>query len=321
MIEQRKGSLSAIKDNSAGWFAYVNRPIKELATTGSSSVESDAIKYGSNRLGYTNTRRNQVVQKYPSVPKNLLLESMYSLSEVTKLVHDYFPDENDIVGIVQSWGYTVREPFVFKGVTNPASYFRKVFLESDILASSPYLLRFDNSPVIRTALSSLESGYDIIEFEENQYISIHKLQKFGVDKRCIERFCNNVKRAMFNNRFFTATTIARANLCQEIDSLGFGETFYSSLLKNSVLFEKTYFGKTIIYSFSNRKVSGTDVIEEIVRINHRISLDELILALQNEYGITISRAALLSRIKDTSLYYDSILDYIYQDYESYYADI
>ena len=39
------------------------------------------------------------------------------------------------------------------------------------------------------------------------------------------------------------------------------------------------------------------------------------------YGITLTRNAIIRRVKESELYYDKILDYIYKDYETYYWDM
>jgi len=43
--------------------------------------------------------------------------------------------------------------------------------------------------------------------------------------------------------------------------------------------------------------------------------------LERRYGIVMTRSGLLTHIKDSSLYYDKVLDYVYKDYETYYQDV
>jgi hypothetical protein len=246
---------------------------------------------------------------------------MYTIAEVTNLVHNIYPNEHDAVGVMQSWGYLVRGQFVYRGFPSPAAYFRATFTEPDTLAILPFISRFDNDPLIRSTLDALEKNYEIIEFEENQYINIRRLRKFGIDKSHIDQFCKKACAAFDKTAFFTATSILNMGLCPEIDGLGFGVVFYDSLLKNSSLFSKAHFGKTIIYSPQGKKLSGNNILYEYVQKAERIPLDILIDNLSTDYGISISRAGILSRIKETTLHYDPIFDAVYKDYETYYADV
>lgn len=43
--------------------------------------------------------------------------------------------------------------------------------------------------------------------------------------------------------------------------------------------------------------------------------------MKDIYGIELERNSVLARIKDSKLYYDKILDYIYKDYETYNEDV
>jgi hypothetical protein len=43
--------------------------------------------------------------------------------------------------------------------------------------------------------------------------------------------------------------------------------------------------------------------------------------LQTVYGIRLTRNALLPQIKDSEMYYDEIMDYVYKDYDTYYEDV
>ena len=50
-------------------------------------------------------------------------------------------------------------------------------------------------------------------------------------------------------------------------------------------------------------------------------VNSLLYDLERKYGITMTRSGLLTHIKNSTLYYDKILDYVYKDYETYYQDI
>ena len=280
------------------------------------------------QIRFTNSNRHaidiakdSVPRTFLPIPKNLSLKNMYTLTEASNLVHNIYPNEQDAVGVMQSWGYSARGQFVYRGFPSPAAYFRATFTEPDTLAVSPFFSRFDNDPLIRSTLDALEHNYEIIEFEENQYINIRRLRKFGIDKAHINQLCEKACAALDTLAFFTATSIMNMGLCPEIDGLGFGGVFYDSLLKNSPLFSKSHFGKTIIYSPQGQKLSGNDVLYEYVQRVERIPLDTLIENLSSDYGISISRAGILSRIKETTLHYDPIFDAVYKDYETYYADV
>lgn len=323
MLERRSGTLSAIKDCSNGWFSYVNRPITDVSFGGAASPDK-----------YTNTNDTSTetmpangnafslrTKVFPKKPESLLLDNMYSLKEITKVVKSTFPDEHDVIGTVRSWGYVVRDPFVFKGFSHPRDYFKAEFAQPDIFASSPYMLRFDNNPLIKLTLESLEKDYDIIEFEENQYISIRRLTKFGLSKQSIKSFCQAVHKRMASRRFFTATNAYNECMDCGIEDMGFGTLFYDSLLRHSNLFNVGYWNRTAIYSAQDVIINASSFLIEYMNAVGRITVDEFIRNMQDDYGITLTRSIVLSRIKDTPIFHDQILDYLYRDYDTYFGDV
>ena len=63
------------------------------------------------------------------------------------------------------------------------------------------------------------------------------------------------------------------------------------------------------------------LLAEYVKKNNCIGVDNLIADFSTDFGIKLERTAILSQIKGTEMYHNTILDYIYKNYESYYQDV
>ena len=200
------------------------------------------------------------------------------------------------------------------------SFFMQKFRKSDILDITPYLQQY-GTEAIQTALKSMEENLDILEFEENQYINIRKLEKAGVNKTQLQAYGDEVCKAASQMKFFTVRLLKQEGFTSELDELGFGDVFYEFLLSQDKRFAKLSVGKTAVFSSTVKKFNTVDFLTEYMTQVSVTDVNSLLDDLERKYGITMTRSGLLTHIKNSTLYYDKILDYVYKDYETYYQDI
>ena len=62
-------------------------------------------------------------------------------------------------------------------------------------------------------------------------------------------------------------------------------------------------------------------LEWLLEKEERMELDDLVQHLDQRYGIDAHREKLLGILKDTSLYYDTIMDTVYIDYDTYFEEV
>ena len=329
MIADRYGTLSAINSCYYSWFTYVNRPVVFPFESEVAKERNNTLLSGLSSVGLSSTTSDEgswttkldTNRKYPSKPANLSMDKLYSLREISKLVIELYPTEQNILGTIRSWGFLIRDPFVYDTNTTPLEYLKTVFLSQDIFSSAPYLLRFDNNQLVKSILSDLEKDYTIMEFEENQYINIRKLEKIGIRKEDILSCCDQIRKEFGQEPFFTAKQVRDAEITPLIDSLGFDYAFYDSIIRNCCSLVRTTIGKTSVYSFIWEKITVSNIIVEFLSNVRVIAIDQLVDTFINKYGIELTRSAILSKIKETDLYYDNILDYLYINFEAYHDDL
>ena len=208
----------------------------------------------------------------------------------------------------------------FSTLESRKSFFIRKFQQSDILDITPYLQQY-GTEAIQAALKSMEENLDIIEFEENQYINIRKLETAGIKKNQLYAYGDAVADVSAGQAFFTVKSLKLDGFVSPLDDLGFGEVFYVFLLSQDRRFAKLSVGKTAIFSSTLSKFDTADFLVEYMSRVGVTDVDSLLDDLDRRYGIVMTRSGLLTHIKDSSLYYDKVLDYVYKDYETYYQDV
>lgn len=208
----------------------------------------------------------------------------------------------------------------FSTLESRKSFFMQQFQKSDILDITPYIQQY-GTEAIRAALKSMEEELDILEFEENQYINIRKLEKAGIKKSQLQAYGEDVCKATSQMKFFTVKSLRQKGLASDLEDLGFGDVFYEFLLDQNKHFAKLSVGKAAVFSSTVKKFTTVDFLTEYMNQVNVIDVDSLLDDLACKYGITMTRSGLLTHIKGSTLYYDKILDYLYKDYETYYQDV
>ena len=64
-----------------------------------------------------------------------------------------------------------------------------------------------------------------------------------------------------------------------------------------------------------------DLLTELLLDREKIEIYDLKDLLEQEYGIVLDKDKLTGLIKESSLYYDSIMETVYLDYDTYFEEI
>lgn len=102
--------------------------------------------------------------------------------------------------------------------------------------------------------------------------------------------------------------------------VGLEDWFNAGLLKNSkkIRFIKT--GGGIIFSKGDRQFTTVDFIRFILKSKRKMDIDDFTDYVFEEYGIRLLREKITWLIKNTDLYYDSIMEKVYLTKEDYYDE-
>ena len=173
-------------------------------------------------------------------------------------------------------------------------------------------------------LDKLKSDYEIIEFTPSKYISIKKLMEFGITKKILSDYCNDVLDFVGDGKYFTLFSLKEEGFLHELDNLGFEDWFYTSILiehRPNLSHRRAGGNKIMIKGDFNLQV--VEFLEYIVYKQKSLSVDVYDLSdiLKNEYNINIERSKLIEITRSSSMHYDAISGKIFADYDTYYKEV
>ena len=173
-------------------------------------------------------------------------------------------------------------------------------------------------------LYKLKADYEIIEFSPNKYINFRKLQQFGITKKMLRNYCDNVLNFVGGSKYFTLCSLRKEGFSHELDQLGFDEWFYTSILveeKNNFSYQRIGGNKVMLSG--NYNVLFEDFLEYIVYSQDSLFIDiyELSHRLQSYYNVDVNTWKLIEIIKNSSMFYDVVSEKVYADYDIYFEEV
>lgn len=219
------------------------------------------------------------------------------------------------------WESTYDDNSAHKRIkSNPIAELIALFENIELIDAFEYSEKYEEAN-IRVALKALEEKRKIFKYADNKYINVLRLEKNGIGEEQIKDFCKRIYEYGRAMHYFSPLLVERANVCPEIADIGFGEMFYCSLLKSDSRLSRKQIGDTYIFSTDKDSITIIDIISDYVQEVTYASVDEIVAKMSEKYGIQMSRTSVIARVKESQLYHDKILDYIYKDYETYYQDV
>ena len=178
-----------------------------------------------------------------------------------------------------------------------------------------------NIGAFTSTLDHLRQRRELVEFEPHQLIHIRRLEAGGVTREKLEDYCSGVLSWLGENRVFTIRSLRKSGFAHELDDLGFDDWFYSSLLCEDPRFSSRRIGGTRLLCSGQRAITLEDLLADILLECEKIEIFDLIDLLEEDYGILLEKDKLTWLIKESSLYYDSIMETVYLDYDTYFEEI
>lgn len=260
------------------------------------------------------------------VLKAELPDEFYYISEIKALYKKLF-ENADVEEInprsLKSLGYTVFTSYVLKNYTTSDAYFRDVLNSKDVFSIKEFNERYGNHRVYTTTIYDMRRNYDILLFEDDQYINFRRIEKLGITKDDIKAFCNEVYDQIDENQYFTIHSLQELEINTALESLGFDEIFLAGILAMSKKFLYTQvFGQLVFYKGRNLPdISKKSFILYALSKYDSVAIDDFIADCVEEYGIAISdRYEITGVLGNTDFYYDSIMDKVYKNKNYYYAE-
>ncbi len=255
-----------------------------------------------------------------------LVEDFYYIDELRKIYVSLFanadPEEINPYTL-KKMGFLIRSDYAIQNFPTAAAFFTDLLTKSDVYDISDYQKQYGSTPAFSQALAKLLSQHSIFLFEKKQIISMRKLSKLGVTEELIQDYFDSVQAFAEEDTYFTVYSLRDAGFTHALDRLGFEDYFYSMLLTTDSRFgSQSFFGNTVFYNGNTSgRMSKAAFLQAQLREYESVDPDVFVEDMEDRFSIHIpDRYEILNAIRDTELYYDSIMDKVYCDKSTYYAD-
>ena len=260
-----------------------------------------------------------------SVMHQLLTEDFYTISEVNRIFFHRFPDADDAYinpYSLKTLGFHVFSGYIIsKRYSSASEYFDSLLTECDITDLRDINPQISILSAYLSELSALRKAKVIIEYEPHRLIHIRRLEAGGVTKEELIDYCDQVLKWVGSDQIFTIHTLRKSGFAHELDDLGFDDWFYSSLLCEDPRFSSRRMGGTRLLYSGNKAIMLENLLTDILLAWEKIGVYELRELLENDYGIVLDIYNLIELVKESSLYYDNIMETVYIDYDTYFEEI
>ena len=109
---------------------------------------------------------------------------------------------------------------------------------------------------------------------------------------------------------------------KSLRKMGFDDWFYMSLLsQEGTRFAVQRTGNIKFATRSRQELSRIKIISYVISRCGSMKPDELSQRMEERYGLCISRDKIIELVKNSSMYYDRIMDTIYEDYDAYFEEV
>ena len=173
------------------------------------------------------------------------------------------------------------------------------------------------------ALDGLRSSYQLLEYEDKKYIKFSHLNSVfkNISKAKMLQYVDDAIAYSGNQNFFTIKKLKKEGFDNPLHHVGLEDWFNAGLLKNSKKVHFIKVGGGLIFSKENSRFTTVDFIRYILKSKRKMDIDDFVDYIFDEYGIKILREKITWIIRNTDMYYDSIMKRIYLTKEDYYDEI
>lgn len=266
----------------------------------------------------------EMPQEHMTALKEALTEDFYFMHEVRKLYRQLV-DNADLSLLstynLKKMGFLIGGSYIVQNYPTAEAYFVHLFTEKDVVDIEPYSRKYTGLSTYSSCLERLRGDLEIIEFEPFHYINVRKLEKLGYDKAELKKYGDRVWSSLTDDVYFTIQSLREDGFEDALEALGFGDMFYSSLLKQDARFSWQRVGNTVVFNPKGERFTVRDFLVEKIKCAGAVDADEFVSELCNRYGVSFERFNIVEKVKGSDIYYDTIMEKFYADYETYFEEI
>lgn len=258
--------------------------------------------------------------------KSILTEDFYTVDYIKRIYSREFPN-SDIANInpfiLKTLGFRVFTGYVINNRYSSATEFYNHLLTDDDIVDTRKFSNFMRSNISYTSvLYELKAKREIIEFAPYQYINIRRLNEIGITKNDLVDYCDAVRNVVDTSEFFTVKSLRNHGFSHKLDDLGFDDWFYASLLcEDKSDFSYMRISNTKLFCCGIKQANVEDLLLSVMTEQNKIDMYDLNQWLEEKYGMIFERYKLLQYIEKAGLYYDTIMETVYIDYDTYFEEI
>lgn len=258
--------------------------------------------------------------------REVLSEDFYSMEEVKRLYLREFRDgDAKLINpyTLSTLGFRVYENYIVRNTySSAASYFRDLLTREDLVDTSRFTPAILRTTIFMSITYNLRSTYEIVEYQPLHYINLRRLEAGGVGREQLQDYCGEVARRYEPGEFFTLASLREDGFSQPLDDLGFDDWFYSSLLaEDRGHFTYQRIGGTRLFRRGTERAMMGDMLTWLLNREQKMDLYDLMDLLQDHFGIRLPKEKVMEIIRGTDLYYDTIMEAVYIDYDTYFEEI
>lgn len=266
---------------------------------------------------------NILTENEHNVLKEILVDDFYDVEYVQKIFYQKINNANlsKINEInLKTFGYRLSGKIIFKSAEDNIKQFIKQYIANSKIADLNRNSFLYNNPQVRNAIGEMKRDYDIIEFEPLKYIHINKLEEVNISKYTLKDYCNST-RCFEDNKYFSIKSLYSDGFSHDIDSLGFGEMFYESILEGDDACRTFEINNTKMFTWKDDARGMPDIIEEHIWENGKVDIFDFIDVLNEKHGLKIGRIKLENYLKNSNVYYSRTMEKIYIDYDQFFEEV
>ena len=220
-------------------------------------------------------------------------------------------------------GFHVYETYVVSNrFHSAAEYFDHLLLDQPITNMNGVDNQFSAITAYSSELIKLKASRRIVEFAPKQYITMERLNECGVSLADIERYCKDVADLTEEGEYFTLQSLRNEGFADDLDDYGFDDWFYASLLcEDRDHFSYRRVANSRLFCRGRQTVQLADFFVSIILREQQMDIYDFCELLESQYGLSIDIYKVKSIINESGMYYDSIMEKIYIDYETYYEEV
>lgn len=259
--------------------------------------------------------------------KNYLLGDFYFVEDIKEAFAEKF--KNSDVGkvnprTIKELGFKTYIDYVISTKYSSAyEYFKTFLTRANTIDLRNQDRRLSYVQVLSAVLEDLRSSYELLEYEDMKFVKLNHVHSVypHINKEYINEYVSKVLEYASGERYFTIKKLRNDGFEHDIFGTALGDWFASGLIKNSrrVRFLKT--AGTVIFYQGERQITTADFIRYILKKEKKMDIYDFMNYAQEEYGISLEKDKIIQMIKNTNMYYDTIMEKIYLSKEYYYDEI